>query len=91
MITGEQLQQVGGWLEQDGASSDLENDLRGAFPGLHFTFCDDDDVMSDHPVAAHAGYHLYLVDSSQHCLALTSDPETATGLVVAQVQDDWAG
>ena len=88
MITPEQLQAVGEWLERDAAASPLESGLRSAFPDLHFTFCSDDDVASERPVASHAGHHLYLVDSSSHCLALTTEMETASGLVVAEIEDD---
>lgn len=88
MISLEQLESVGGWLKGNGSSATLEQDLRGAFPDMHFTFCSDDDVMSDSPIADAAGFNLYLIDSSNHCLCLTPDPQTASGLVVAQVEDE---
>ncbi len=88
MISNEQLEAVGGWLAVQGSSATMEQDLRAAFPGMHFTFCSDDDVMSDHPVSSSAGFNMYLVDSSSHCLALTTDGEAATGLVVAEIEDE---
>ncbi len=88
MISTEQLDSVKAWLAQNGDSPSLETELRGAFDDLHFTFCSDDDVISDKPVAEVAGYALYLVDSSQHCLCLTTDPEGASGLVVAEIEEE---
>ena len=88
MITREQLGAVGGWLQANTGSASLEQELRAAFRGVHFTFCQDDDVISDSPAAELPGYRLYLVDSSSHCLCLTTDHELASGLVVAELEDD---
>jgi hypothetical protein len=59
--------------------------LRDQFPGVHFTFCSEDDITSRCPAVGEAGdYMLYLVTgASGHCLALTNDMDAATGLVVA--------
>lgn len=88
MISAEQLQSVGNWLSTEAGNANLEQALRAAFPGVHFTFCLDDDVMSDNPVSELPGYRLYLVDSSSHCLCLTNDPQQASGLVVAELIED---
>jgi hypothetical protein len=88
MISAEQLQAVGNWLADNVAGQNREQALRAAFPDMHFTFCLDDDVMSDAPVSELSGFNLYLVDSSNHCLSLTRDLEQATGLVVAELDDD---
>ena len=88
MISNDQLQAVGHWLADNAAHQDREQALRAAFPGMHFTFCLDDVVMSDSPVSELSGFNLYLIDSSSHCLALTRDLEQATGLVVAELDDE---
>jgi hypothetical protein len=88
VIKEEQLESVKAWLSANGGSPAMEMELRGAFDDLHFTFCSDDDVASDKPVAEVAGYALYLVDSSQHCLCLTTEPESASGLVVAEIEEE---
>lgn len=88
MISNEQMQAVGGWLQANADSAVIEQDLRSAFPDMHFTFCLDDDVMSDNPASEVPGFNLYLVDSSSHCLCLTTDPEQASGLVVAELEED---
>jgi hypothetical protein len=86
MIDAVQLQQVTQWLEHEGTRTDMESALRADFPALHFTFCSDDDVMSDRPLAVAPGFHLYLVDSSNHCLCLTQDMASASGLVIAAIE-----
>lgn len=88
MISAERLQEVSNWLAQRKADPDLESAMRGEFPELHFTFCSDDDVMLDEPASMCDGFNLYLVDGSNHCLALTTDREAASGLVVAECEDD---
>ena len=88
MISAERLQAVAAWLEQPPAGADFEAALRATFPDLHFTFCSDDDVMLDQPAAACGGYRLYFVDAGSHCLSLTTDAAAASGLVVAEVEDD---
>lgn len=64
--------------------------LRSAFPGIHFTQCAADDIVSRVPPALETdGHELYLVTgASGHCLQLTSEFEGATGIVVASKADD---
>ncbi len=88
MISEEQLNSVTAWLSGNGGSPEREQALRSRFPDLHFTFCSDDDVMSEHPASELPGFNLYLVDSSDHCLCLTADKNAASGLVIAEVEDE---
>jgi len=70
-------------------SDDTVMQLRQAFPNIHFTYCMDDDVAdSARPVHEDARFNLYLIDSREHCLCLTNDSEIATGVVIAEVEDD---
>lgn len=66
----------------------LLQSLRSAWPGVHFSYCMDDDVCGVEPVRALPGVNLYLVNGREHCLSLTTDPATATGLLLAEVDDD---
>ena len=67
----------------------LIRDLRGTFSGLHFSVCSDDDMPSRMPFAAENSLcRLYYVKSGDHCLSLTTDADSATGLVVALVDPD---
>lgn len=66
----------------------LVTHLRNTFPGIHFSVCNDDDMPPRlSPAAGNAFCRLYYVDSGNHCLRLTTDADTATGLVVAL--RDW--
>jgi hypothetical protein len=65
---------------QAGASPLIE--LRKRFPHLAWTRCDASDV-SETPFRSLAGFDLHLIDGADHCLQLTSDPERATGIVLA--------
>jgi hypothetical protein len=62
--------------------------LRAAWPGMHFSYCMDDEICGVEPVRELRGLNLYLVDGRGHCLSLTTNPEFATGLVLAEVEPD---
>lgn len=61
--------------------------LRGEFPGLHFTWCMDDDIGGEEPLLERKRFNFYLVDGEGHCLKLTTDPAKANGVVIAEVID----
>ncbi len=86
MISQEQLSRIGELVKSRPVSEQSLELLRGDFPDLHFTYCMDDDVVGARPVFEDAGFNLYLVDSSSHCLSLTQDMETASGLVLAEIE-----
>ena len=75
---------------QAGAPDELlVAELRQAFPGVHFSVCRDDDMPARmSPAAQNALCSLYYVTSSGHCLSLSTDAESASGLVVALVDRD---
>lgn len=58
--------------------------LRAQWPDIHFTYCSDDDVCGPPAVRESDGFSLYLIDSRDHCLSFTSNPEVASGLVIAE-------
>lgn len=58
--------------------------LRQRFPKLSLTRCDASDIDAETPFRSFPRFTLYLVDGADHCWRMTSDPERATGLVVAQ-------
>jgi hypothetical protein len=63
--------------------------LRREWPGVHFTFCGEDDVPARlNPVFEGQGFNLYLVNNADHCVAFTSQLEAATGIVLASVSED---
>ncbi|MGD8591004.1 MAG: DUF6129 family protein [Chromatiales bacterium] len=88
MITQEQLQQIGRLMGSQVLAETVLEPLREQFPELHFTFCQDDDVVAARPVYEEASYNLYLIDSRNHCLCFTQDLALATGVVVAEIDTE---
>lgn len=86
MITPRQLVHVGEMIQLN-ARLTL---LRERFPALHFTECSEDDVSPRYqPALSIDSHHLYLVSgASGHCLELTNNAETATGILVAARIDE---
>ena len=83
-LSAEELAEIEALLEAPGADGRALADLRRRFPHLSLTRCDASDVDSDEPFRTYARFDLYLVDGADHCWRLTSEPERATGLVVAE-------
>jgi hypothetical protein len=88
MITQEQLNSVSELVKSQSISGQIVESLRSHFPDLHFTYCMDDDVVGAKPVFEDPNFNLYLVNSSSHCLSLTSDLDAASGLVIAEVEEE---
>jgi hypothetical protein len=89
MIADNFLDQVVTIIDRAGLSSDSVAALRDAFPDLHFTYCLDDDIGAGiKPIREAAGFNLYLISNAEHCIRFTADPESATGLVLAEVTDE---
>jgi len=61
--------------------------LREEFPGIHFTWCMDDDIGMEQPVVERDRFNLYLVDGQVHCLKLTTDMNAAGGIVIAELSE----
>lgn len=63
--------------------------LRARWPALRFVACSDDDIPPRlAPALAGGRFNLYLIGGGDHCLALTTDPDSAIGVVVATVEED---
>lgn len=88
MITEQQLEQITSFASEREISESLLGQLRSEFPDIHFTYCMDDDVMAAKPVVEKSLFNLYLIDSRNHCLSFTSSPEIATGVVIAELEED---
>ena len=86
MITPGQLARIGEAAQADACVASL----RRHFPDLHFTECSDDDVSPRYRAAlSFPGYALYLITgASGHCLELTNDPASATGILIAAKADE---
>lgn len=86
MITPTQLARVGEAVLLDPTTASL----RRRFPDLHFTECSEDDISPRyHAAFTVEGFDLYLITGATgHCLELTNDSESATGILVASKVDD---
>ncbi|MGY6277201.1 DUF6129 family protein [Methylomonas sp. MgM2] len=88
MISPEQLQNIAATITTRNLSEAVVSELRSEYPGIHFTYCMDDDIPNNEPVLEGQGFNLYLVDGREHCLCLTRSYEDATGIVIADVVED---
>ena len=89
MIAEEQLNSIISYVEQVGLSEQTLIALREEYPGMHLTYAFDDDMVAMSVPNECQGFNVYYVDSSEHCSKLTSALERATGLVLAEVVEDW--
>ncbi len=89
MISQTQLDEIIREVEQASLNDALIVRLRGAYPGVHFTHCMDDDIpVNAKPVVEKGRFNVYLVNSSDHCSVLTNDAAVASGVVLAEVIED---
>jgi hypothetical protein len=89
MITREIAEEIAARVEASTPSEMLVAELREAYPGLHFTYCMDDDIRGNPtPFIERPGFKLYLVGGDGHCSSIVSAPDTASGLVLAEVVED---
>ena len=88
MISNSRLAEIVQCVEQQGMNSRILSQLRNAYPDLHFTYCMDADVIDVPPVEKGRSFNIYLVDTQEHCLRLTTDRQLATGVVLAEVSDE---
>lgn len=88
MIQEETVENIKALLCEKGVDDTVVGQLRVQWPKIHFTYCSDDDIHNGKPVQVAEQFSLYLVDSSEHCLCLTNDFDTATGLVIAEHYDE---
>lgn len=88
MITAEQIQEIVAKCTELGLDDTTVSALRQQYPGIHFTYCMDDDLPNNQPIIETSGFNIYLVDGREHCLCLTNDYQIATGIVIAEIIAD---
>lgn len=82
-LTVSQLESIERFLMAEAAPSNIAA-FRAEFPGVAITRCDASDVQDETPFRKHPLFDLYLLDARDHCVRLTTNPNEATGVVVAQ-------
>jgi hypothetical protein len=70
-------------LSDDAAGASAVAELRKKFPKLSWTRCDASDV-GETPYRSFPRFDVHLVDAFDHCVRITTAPEQATGLIVAE-------
>jgi hypothetical protein len=81
-IGSEELQEIDRSLSGDATGASVVAALRQRFPQLSWTLCDATDV-TEAPFRSYPRFDLHLLDRADHCVRITTEPEKATGLVVA--------
>jgi hypothetical protein len=85
MISSEQLQRIAATVRSRDLNETVVGELRTEYPGIHFTYCMEDDIPNYEPMLECDGFNMYLVDGREHCLCLTRNYEHASGIVIAEV------
>jgi hypothetical protein len=80
-VTDPQLAAIDQLLGAGGADRATLAELR-KIGGLTATSCDPADLADETPFRIYERCALYLLDGRDHCMKITDDPDTATGLVV---------
>ncbi|MCK9608700.1 MAG: DUF6129 family protein [Methylomonas sp.] len=88
MISSEQVQRIASVLRSQALNEAVVSALRSEYPGIHFTYCMEDDLPNNEPVLEGESFNIYLVDGREHCLCLTNNYENATGIVIAEVIEE---
>lgn len=88
MISPEQLQTLATRISNLPLNDTLISVIRSENPGIHFTYCFDDDIPNNEPMLSETNFNLYLIDGREHCLCLTNNYEHATGIVIAEIIAD---
>lgn len=88
MLAEDEIDTICTLVEEHGLDEAVISGLREKWPKIHFTYCSDDDVSGPKPVREFSAFNVYLVDGRDHCLQFTSSYEAATGLVLAEVEED---
>jgi hypothetical protein len=81
-ITSDDWKEIELVLSDDAAGSSAVAELRKKFPRLSWTRCDASDV-GETPYRSLPRFDVHLIDAADHCVRITTVPEEATGLIVA--------
>jgi len=88
MIEEKVIDEINSLLIDHGLDETAVSELRNKWPDIHFTYCSNDDICGPAAIRESENFSIYLIDSREHCLAFTSSIEIATGLVLAEHEDE---
>jgi hypothetical protein len=81
-LSADELIEIDNVLSAPSADAHVLAQLRSRFPHLVWTRCDATDV-TETPFRTYLRFDIHLLDSSDHCAQITTDPGRATGVVLA--------
>ena len=87
MIEDKALDDIMAMADELGGEADCIKAMREKWPGLHFTHCFEDELCLEEPVREGEKANVYVVDGSEHCLKITKYPESATGILIAELSE----
>jgi len=85
MIAPSVLDEILVFVNAQGGSADVVPKLREQWASIHFTHCLEDELCLEKPVREGDTANVYVVDGSEHCMKITSDPDFATGVLIAEL------
>lgn len=88
MIEEKHIDEINKALLAHGLDDDALKELRNKWPEIHFTLCSDDDVCGPTAIRESDDFSIYLIDGRNHCLSFTNSIEVATGLVLAEHENN---
>lgn len=89
MISEQDLENIVAILKKGELGDTITRDLKTKWPDTHFTYCLDDDISAALPVREYETFNLYFVSGNGGCISFTSSAELATGLVIAEIEEEW--
>ncbi|HUB64867.1 MAG TPA: hypothetical protein VL996_10580 [Methylocella sp.] len=81
-LSEDDLKQIDEVLVAPNAESYPFGELRRRFPHLSWTRCDASDV-TETPFRVYEHFDIHLLNSTDHCAQITTDPARATGIILA--------
>lgn len=78
-----ELDEIAKLLAAPGAEAETVAELRRRFRHLSWTRCDASD-MTEPPFRRCGRFDLHLLDTSDHCAQVTTDPARTTGVILAR-------
>ena len=82
-LGADEMMEIDRVLSDPDADARVVAEMRQRFPHLSWTKCDASDV-TEAPFRSYRRFDIHLVDRTDHCVQITTDPMRASGIVVAE-------
>jgi uncharacterized protein DUF6129 len=82
-VSADDLSEIDKVLSAPDVDPQVFGALRQRFPHIAWTRCDASDV-TEAPFRTYSRFDIHLLDSAGHCAHVTTDPEHATGIILAK-------